>query len=98
MRIRYPGLQNALLDREEQDHTLVPSAWREEQLFQEMDNITGPTTEIIMKLEHLHDMLVMTWCLIASLSVSDEASLVTELESAFFKAYTLSGPVTCISF
>lgn len=45
MRMRYPGLQNALLDREEQDHALVPGAWREERLLQEMDNVTGPTSE-----------------------------------------------------
>ena len=36
MRVRYPGLQNALLNREE-DHALIPGEWRQERLFEEMD-------------------------------------------------------------
>ena len=44
MRIRYPGLQNALMDREV-DNQLVPGAWRQEQLFQEIAAVVGPTSE-----------------------------------------------------
>ena len=44
MGICYPGLQNALMDREE-DHQLVPGAWRQEQLFQEIEAVVGPTSE-----------------------------------------------------
>ena len=30
MRIRYPAVQNADLDREDEDHNLVPGAWRQD--------------------------------------------------------------------
>jgi hypothetical protein len=36
MRIRYPGVQNAVADREDDDHRLVPGVWRTEQVIQEM--------------------------------------------------------------
>jgi hypothetical protein len=43
MRTRYPGLQNVLLDREREDHQVVPGAWREEGILQEMNNVGGTT-------------------------------------------------------
>lgn len=45
MRIRYPGVQNALVDREGEDHQVVPGAWRDEQVLVEVDNVRGPTSE-----------------------------------------------------
>ena len=42
MRIRYPGLKNALLDRERDDHKVVPGAWRDEAVFQNVRNVTLP--------------------------------------------------------
>ena len=30
MQIRYPSVQNADLDREDEDHNLVPGAWRQD--------------------------------------------------------------------
>ena len=32
MRIRYPGLQNAVVDREDDDHCFIPHVWRNKQL------------------------------------------------------------------
>jgi hypothetical protein len=37
MRSRYPGLQNADLDREDAAHNLVPGAWRDAQVVREVD-------------------------------------------------------------
>lgn len=45
MRSRYPGIQNALLDREGDNHQVVPGAWRDEQVFEEVNNVRGPTSE-----------------------------------------------------
>ena len=45
MRTRYPGVQNALLDREGDDHELIPGLWRTEAVMQEMDEIRAPTGE-----------------------------------------------------
>ena len=45
MRIRYPGLQNVLLDREGEDHQMIPGAWRDEAVFQDMQDVRGPTSE-----------------------------------------------------
>ena len=42
MRIRYPSLQNVLVDREGDDHQVVPGAWRDETVFQDVRNVTGP--------------------------------------------------------
>ena len=42
MHIRYPGLQNALLDREDDNHQFVPGAWRDECVFEDVRNGTGP--------------------------------------------------------
>ena len=36
MRLRYPALQNADLDREDQNHQLVPGAWRADAQLQDM--------------------------------------------------------------
>ena len=41
MRIRYPTLQNLDLDRERNDHQVIPGAWRNEALLQEMQNMQG---------------------------------------------------------
>ena len=46
MRMRYPGIHNAFLDREGENHEHVPGAWRQDRLFVEIDNVTGPTSEM----------------------------------------------------
>ena len=43
MRIRYPGLQNAALDREDPDHQVVPGAWRDERVLEEVRNVRAPS-------------------------------------------------------
>ena len=45
MRLRYPGLQNALLDREADDHQVVPGAWRDDGVLQEVRNVRGASSE-----------------------------------------------------
>lgn len=42
-RVRYPGQQNALLDREGDNHELLPGEWRQEGVMHEMDQVAGPT-------------------------------------------------------
>ena len=38
MRIRYPGLQNAAVDHEDEDHNVVPGAWREDLVREDVGN------------------------------------------------------------
>ncbi|KAK3084692.1 hypothetical protein FSP39_017590 [Pinctada imbricata] len=42
MRIRYPGLQNAVLDQEDDNHQVINGAWRNDLNMQDVDNVTGP--------------------------------------------------------
>ncbi|VDI32446.1 Hypothetical predicted protein [Mytilus galloprovincialis] len=39
MRIRYPGDQNILLDREDENHHLLPGAWRDETNLKDIDDV-----------------------------------------------------------
>lgn len=39
MRIRYPGDQNNLLDREDENHQLVPGAWRDEAQLKDIEEV-----------------------------------------------------------
>ena len=41
MRIRNPGLDNALVDREGDDHQLLPGEWRNHQVMADMENVVG---------------------------------------------------------
>ncbi len=41
MRIRYPGVQNNLVDREGPDMQLIPGAWRDEGVMRDIDNVQG---------------------------------------------------------
>jgi hypothetical protein len=41
MRIRYPALQNAEIDREGGNHELIPGAWRHEGVMQEVYGVQG---------------------------------------------------------
>ncbi len=41
MRARYPGQQNALLDVEDEDHNIIPGAWRQEGMLEELQRIGG---------------------------------------------------------
>ena len=41
MRTRYPGLQNAALDQEDNFHAVIPSAWRNGRNVPEVENIVG---------------------------------------------------------
>jgi hypothetical protein len=40
---RNPGQQNLLLDREGDNHKLVPGEWRHEGVMQEMEQVSGAT-------------------------------------------------------
>ncbi|KAK3082861.1 hypothetical protein FSP39_007396 [Pinctada imbricata] len=42
MQIRYPGLQNAVLDQEDDNHQVINGAWRNGLNMQDVDNVTGP--------------------------------------------------------
>ena len=39
MRIRYPGDQNILLDREDENHHLLPGAWRDRTNLKDIDDV-----------------------------------------------------------
>jgi hypothetical protein len=41
MRIRYPSLQNAVLDQEDADHNIIPGSWRENANMHDMENVSG---------------------------------------------------------
>ena len=41
MQMRYPALQNAALDQEDDNHQLIPGAWRDQANLQDMDNVAG---------------------------------------------------------
>jgi hypothetical protein len=43
MRIRYPGMQNADLDRETPEHTVIPGEWRTDSLMQDLADTRGAT-------------------------------------------------------
>lgn len=47
MRERYPGHQNAVLDREDDFHNVIPGAWRENVNMQEVDSISGPNRDTV---------------------------------------------------
>ncbi|KAK3098526.1 hypothetical protein FSP39_020316 [Pinctada imbricata] len=42
MRIRYPGLKNAVLDQEDDNHQVINGARRNGLNMQDVDNVTGP--------------------------------------------------------
>ncbi len=41
MRIRYPGLQNALLDYEDDQYHVIPGEWQNAANMQDVDNLVG---------------------------------------------------------
>lgn len=41
LRMRYPGLQNNVVDNENEDHQIVPGAWRENANMLEVENTQG---------------------------------------------------------
>jgi hypothetical protein len=43
MRTHYPGLQIVALDHEADNHQLVPGAWRDEGVLQDVQAVRGPT-------------------------------------------------------
>ncbi len=50
MRMRYPGLQNALLDQEDDQHHVIPGEWRNGANMQDVDNLVrGNQTAIMAK-------------------------------------------------
>jgi hypothetical protein len=59
--MRYPGLQNAALDREADDHQVVPGAWRDDRVLQEVRDVRGPTVaareakEVRVYLKHYYN-------------------------------------------
>ena len=56
MRIRYSGLQNAEVDREDADHNMVPVEWRRHAPMHELHRVRGPnqaTTEVKRQREYL---------------------------------------------
>ncbi len=50
MRMRYPGLQNALLDQEDDQHHVIRRKWRNGANMQDVDNLVrGNKTTIMAK-------------------------------------------------
>ncbi len=48
MRMQYPGLQNALLDQEDDQHHVIPGEWRNGANMQDVDNLICGNRTIIM--------------------------------------------------
>ena len=44
MRMRYSAFQNAALDQEDDNHQLIPGAWRDQANLQDMDTLAGGNT------------------------------------------------------
>ena len=42
MRIRYPGVQNAALDQEDENHNIIPGAWRQGRVLPDPGDLDGP--------------------------------------------------------
>ena len=47
MRLRYPGIQNAVLDQEDDQHNIKPGAWRREANMVDVENITKGNRDTI---------------------------------------------------
>ena len=41
MRLRYSALQNAALDQEDNNHQVIPGAWRNDANLEDINNIVG---------------------------------------------------------
>ena len=41
IRMRYPAQHNIMVDRELEDHQLIPDTWRNEVLLQEVEDVTS---------------------------------------------------------
>ena len=48
MRLRYPGLQNAILDQEDEDHNIIPGAWRDGAELLELQIARGPNRDAVI--------------------------------------------------
>ena len=48
MRLRYPGLQNAILDQEDEDHNIIPGAWRDGVELLELQRARGPNRDAVI--------------------------------------------------
>ena len=47
MMLRYPGIQNAVLDQEDDQHNIIPGAWRREANMADVENITKGNRDTI---------------------------------------------------
>ena len=45
MRERYPALQNAALDNEDQNHNLIPGEWRQQANMHDVEQVVGPNRD-----------------------------------------------------
>ena len=45
MRMRYPSLQNAALDREDDEHRIIPGSWRQDGSLGDMEEVSGGNRE-----------------------------------------------------
>ena len=48
MRIRYPSLQNATLDREDDEHHIMPGSWRQDGSLGDMEQVTGQLVLLLL--------------------------------------------------
>jgi len=54
MRERYPRMQNALLDLEDDEHNVIPGSWRRERrILADLQRISGPNTTRVAKRQRL---------------------------------------------
>ena len=57
MRIRYPTLQNGLLDTEGENHEVIPGAWREAGLMHELKKIKGTNRDSTLAKRQRHYLM-----------------------------------------
>ena len=48
MQLRYPGLQNAILDQEDEDHNIIPGALRDGVELLELERARGPNRDAVI--------------------------------------------------
>ena len=61
MRTRYPGVQNPLLDREDDDHNIIPGEWRKDRRHMlDMQRVKGPSQAT--RQAKRQRLLLKHWC------------------------------------
>ena len=55
---RYPALQNAVLDQEDDNHKVIPGAWRDDANLEDMNTVGGSLATQAVKQQTLFEALL----------------------------------------